>query len=238
MGKNQDPGSGINIPDPQHCFATSSCKTCCSLLWTIRKYLCMQSVAVLFCFYQNLCFFFFLLVSPCISLFLFFFFVSLCFSLFVLFVYWSVRLMLGSSAYYGLWLSIVYLMALNIYGRLLVRVYSYIKFTLLSLVLLLRAQCVLHMACWFSHGASPYAVRVAQDVLDDHIEMCTKLACPWCPFGARAIVVELALPFPSFSFALNPKWRHAILAQGTLSQNGLKFPHPPTQFQTAFGSTI
>ena len=20
MGKNQDPGSGINIPDPQHCF--------------------------------------------------------------------------------------------------------------------------------------------------------------------------------------------------------------------------
>ncbi len=22
MGKNQDPGSGINIPDPQHCFAS------------------------------------------------------------------------------------------------------------------------------------------------------------------------------------------------------------------------
>jgi hypothetical protein len=22
MGKNQDPGSGINIPDPQHCFNT------------------------------------------------------------------------------------------------------------------------------------------------------------------------------------------------------------------------
>jgi hypothetical protein len=21
MGKNQDPGSGINVPDPQHCFA-------------------------------------------------------------------------------------------------------------------------------------------------------------------------------------------------------------------------
>jgi hypothetical protein len=38
-----------------------------------------------------------------------------CFSLFVLFVYWSVRLMLGSSAYYGLWLSIVYLMALSIW---------------------------------------------------------------------------------------------------------------------------
>jgi hypothetical protein len=23
MGKNQDPGSGINIPDPQHCFCFS-----------------------------------------------------------------------------------------------------------------------------------------------------------------------------------------------------------------------
>jgi hypothetical protein len=29
MGKNQDPGSGINIPDPQHCFlhSLSKCET-------------------------------------------------------------------------------------------------------------------------------------------------------------------------------------------------------------------
>ena len=24
MGKNQDPGSGINIPDPQHCWTTTT----------------------------------------------------------------------------------------------------------------------------------------------------------------------------------------------------------------------
>jgi hypothetical protein len=28
MGKNQDPGSGINIPDPQHCLYT----TCANVL--------------------------------------------------------------------------------------------------------------------------------------------------------------------------------------------------------------
>jgi hypothetical protein len=25
MGKNQDPGSGINIPDPQHCLTAAFC---------------------------------------------------------------------------------------------------------------------------------------------------------------------------------------------------------------------
>ncbi len=27
MGKNQDPGSGINIPDPQHCLLEEMCGT-------------------------------------------------------------------------------------------------------------------------------------------------------------------------------------------------------------------
>jgi hypothetical protein len=28
MGKNQDPGSGINIPHPQHCFQLFNSKRC------------------------------------------------------------------------------------------------------------------------------------------------------------------------------------------------------------------
>jgi hypothetical protein len=36
MGKNQDPGSGINIPDPQHWYLLAD-SICCSLAPLMRK---------------------------------------------------------------------------------------------------------------------------------------------------------------------------------------------------------
>ncbi len=40
MGKNQDPGSGINIPDPQHCEKLNSSP--CNLIEARNVFCCLK----------------------------------------------------------------------------------------------------------------------------------------------------------------------------------------------------